>query len=316
MAKKDVAYKRFMDFNDVFSDIVNVLLFRGEQRILPEQLRQGMSRSYYHVGKDYLEQERDAKKYWNHTELSITCFGIENQTTVDAEAPIRTIAYDGADYRDQLRARAAIRRRRVKRRYLRRTDADVSLELPPFFPVCTLFLYFGDSRWNKSRHLRDCLKVPDGLEEYVPDYRINVFEIAYLSEKQVSQFRSDFRFVAEYFVQNRLNKDGKETKYILTMDHLVHVEEFLELMEAITGDSGYADDYHVIIEEGRNATMETVMQRRAAKSREDGRKEGRQEGILETLSSLVKKGLISLADAAKEAGLSPAEFQSKMAEMK
>ena len=44
--------------------------------------------------------------------------------------------------------------------------------------------------------------------------------------------------------------------------------------------------------------------------------EKRQEGVLETLASLVKKGLLSLSDAAKEAGLSPADFQAKTAGMK
>ena len=48
--------------------------------------------------------------------------------------------------------------------------------------------------------------------------------------------------------------------------------------------------------------------------------EGRDEGIIlgrmQTLSDLVKDGILTLADAAKRAGLSPAEFQKKTAEMK
>ena len=42
----------------------------------------------------------------------------------------------------------------------------------------------------------------------------------------------------------------------------------------------------------------------------------RKEGILEALAGLVKKGLLSLSDAAKEAGMSPDEFQTKTAGMK
>ena len=48
----------------------------------------------------------------------------------------------------------------------------------------------------------------------------------------------------------------------------------------------------------------------------EGKLEGRQEGLMEALASLVKKGLLSLADAAKEAGMSPDEFQMKTAGMK
>lgn len=46
--------------------------------------------------------------------------------------------------------------------------------------------------------------------------------------------------------------------------------------------------------------------------REEGRQEGRQEGILSTLVALVKENLISLSDAAKQAGMSEAAFMKKM----
>ena len=46
--------------------------------------------------------------------------------------------------------------------------------------------------------------------------------------------------------------------------------------------------------------------------KEDGRKEGRTEGIFETLISLVQKGLLSLSDAAEQAGVSETVFQQKM----
>ena len=56
--------------------------------------------------------------------------------------------------------------------------------------------------------------------------------------------------------------------------------------------------------------------------KEDGRREGRAEGevigrekgILETLISLVKKGLLSMKDAADQAGVTETAFEKKMAE--
>lgn len=38
MGEKDIAEKVLEDYNDVFADIVNVLLFQGEQIVKPEQL--------------------------------------------------------------------------------------------------------------------------------------------------------------------------------------------------------------------------------------------------------------------------------------
>ena len=42
-----------------------------------------------------------------------------------------------------------------------------------------------------------------------------------------------------------------------------------------------------------------------------GEARGKQEGRLEILASLVKKGRLSLTEAAEEANMTPAEFQSK-----
>ena len=75
--------------------------------------------------------------------------------------------------------------------------------LPDFYPVVTLVLYFGDTHWKGSLYLKDHLSILEGLEEYVTDYKVNLFEIAFLSDEQVSLFQSDFRYVAEYFVGER-----------------------------------------------------------------------------------------------------------------
>ena len=42
--------------------------------------------------------------------------------------------------------------------------------------------------------------------------------------------------------------------------------------------------------------------------KEEGREEGREEGVLSTLAALVKNGLLSLANAAKQANMTEAEF--------
>ena len=64
-------------------------------------------------------------------------------------------------------------------------------------------LYFGNERWNRNRKLSDLIEIPDGLEDYFNDYRINVVEVAWLEEDVIKRFRSDFRIVADYFVGKR-----------------------------------------------------------------------------------------------------------------
>ena len=64
LSEKDFREKKFEDFDDVFADIINVLLFRGKRRVREEDLLSGMTRSAYKVEGSFEEQERDSKKYW------------------------------------------------------------------------------------------------------------------------------------------------------------------------------------------------------------------------------------------------------------
>ena len=51
-------------------------------------------------------------------------------------------------------------------------------------PVVTMVLYFGtETRWNKPTNIKALMDIPRWLDPYVTDYKINVFEIAWLSEK-------------------------------------------------------------------------------------------------------------------------------------
>ena len=53
----------------------------------------------------------------------------------------------------------------------------------------------------------------DELKPLVNDYKINLYEIAYITDEQLAGFKSDFRFVADYFVQKR--KTGTYEKEFL-----------------------------------------------------------------------------------------------------
>ena len=63
MHEKDITEKTLEAFADVFSDIVNVLLFNGEERIDPAALVDALPRSVYKADGKIHEQERDTAKY-------------------------------------------------------------------------------------------------------------------------------------------------------------------------------------------------------------------------------------------------------------
>ena len=102
MAEKDITEKILESYNDVFADIVNVLLFDGEIVIKPEELIDQSPRAAYKADEKIREIERDVAKQWTKSNIRIACIGLENQTIADADMPLRVIGYDGAEYRAQL----------------------------------------------------------------------------------------------------------------------------------------------------------------------------------------------------------------------
>ena len=84
MQESDVTEKLLEDYNDVFADIVNTLVFDGEERITEDSLEDGRTNSMYKAEDGRLhEQERDISKYWKEGKTNLLVVGIENQTRAE-----------------------------------------------------------------------------------------------------------------------------------------------------------------------------------------------------------------------------------------
>ena len=171
--------------------------------------------------------------------------------------------------------------------------------------MVTLVLHFGTKhRWKKGKRLSDMVEVAEGLEPYFHDYGINVFDIAFLSEEQVNMFQSDFRIVADYFRQKRLNGEYKPST-----QEIKHVDEVMKLMSVLTGSR----DFEVVAKQakkkGGKVTMCEVVDKFVNRGRQEGLREGRQEGRLSVLTELVEKGVLAIQQAAEMAGMDIASFE-------
>ena len=117
------------------------------------------------------------------------------------------------------------------------------------------------------------------LDTYVNDYQMHVFEVEWLTEEQISHFHSDFKVVANFFVQKRKNKD-----YIPDdPTEIRHVDEVLKLLQVMTGDRRYEKIFRKK-KEGVHSmcdVAERLEQMGIAKGIEIGRSEGRTEGKIE-----------------------------------
>ena len=257
MGEKDIAEKNLEAFNDVFADIVNVLLFKGNKLMKEKDLESAVKDSMFKADGKIHQQERDVSKFWKNGEIRISILGFENQTNPDKDMPLRVISYDGASYKQQLLDKKA------KQRY----------------PVATIVLYFGTKeKWSTPKNLFGCFNVPEELKPFVNDYKINVFNIAWLSNKTIDMFQSDFKIVAKYFQTVRLKRDYKGSN-----EEIKHVDALLKMLSALTGDNSFEEVYNVGNLDKGGVTMCEVV--------EKIKNEGRDEGVLAGKAELIRRML-------------------------
>ena len=79
MGEADITEKSLESYDDVFSDIINVLLFDGRQLVREEELSDAAPLSAYKDSDGRMhEQERDVAKYWRNGSIRICLYGLEN----------------------------------------------------------------------------------------------------------------------------------------------------------------------------------------------------------------------------------------------
>ena len=277
MQQKDLSEKVLEDNNDIFADIVNVLLFDGEDTVEESSLVNTTVHSQYKDDSGKLhEQERDVAKYWRKGDTDIVLYGIENQTKVESRMPVRIFGYEGASYRGQ-------------------HDKKIIV------PVITMVLYYGtDRRWTAPANIKSLIKVPDGLDKYVNDVKANVFEIAWLTDDQISKFKSDFKIVANFFVNKRKNKD-----YIPDDKTTIkHVDEILKFLSVMTGDNRYEK---LLADKEGVSNMCDVAQR----LEDRGMKKGIEKGN-RMIYSLVEEKSISMEKGAEKLEISVEKLKDDM----
>lgn len=200
MIENTITDKILESYNNVFADIVNGLLFGGENKIAPEDLiDQEPCADHEECGF-----KRVVLKRWTKQDMQIVIISLDNQTIPTDDMPMRVFGYESAEYAAQ--------------EVGEHNDC----------PIVTLVLYYGTEKpWDKARSLSEATNVSEKIE-FFQDYRMNLFEIAYLEPDVVKNFKSDFRVVAEYFVE--LRKIDEYMKNVEGAEHGSAVRRFLERM--------------------------------------------------------------------------------------
>lgn len=241
--------------NDVFSDIINGLLF--EQHYIDENKLKDVrpESAYEDFDGNLRSMERDLLKEYGEGDetnyFAIAEFGIGNQTTVDPTIPVRVMGYDYTVYKRQLdeynnKKRDLYRLLRKAQEIgnaelVKRVQADIE-KLGDFklVPVVTIILNFSRTRWNKAKSLKELVLANHSENRFnsseitarMQDYQVKVFDILYLNESTKNKFTSDFKDIITVLSEGAIDKkhDFQQLKYPV---------DALDMIYAYTKDERY-----------------------------------------------------------------------------
>lgn len=150
------------------------------------------------------------------------------------------------------------------------------------------------------------------LLHYIQDYRIHLIDPANLTEEDLVKFTSSLREVMEYI---KYSKDKDNLARILKDNpRMVIDREAAMVIKTITNTS-------IEIAEGKEEidmceAVEAMLSESEAKGIEKGMQQGKKEGIeigeLRMLVKQIKKGRLTIEEAAEDAAMSVEEFRKVM----
>lgn len=321
MGVADKETKAYMRENKIFADAFNFFLYDGAQKIQPGLLRELDTTELAQLpGTDEKQLSEVNQKYrdvlksvimMQDEKASYLLLGIENQTDVHYAMPVRNMLYDAMQYGKQVSELAADHREH--RAELKMTGAEYLSgfqKTDKLLPVITLVIHFSVAEWDGARSLHEMMEWPDvRLKEYVQDYKIHLIDPAKISPEEFEKFSTSLREVLEYI---KYSKDKKKLKKLVENNPRMTMEvNAARVIQAVTGTK------FRISKETEVVDMCQAIDEMMEDSREDGMKEGMVQGVakglekgkMEALTNLLKKGTISIQDAADCMAMSVAEFK-------
>ena len=152
----DSTCKKLFRDDGCFADICNYAFFQGKQIIKPEELVSRENDVSTLMGKELLPME--TKRYRDIIrKASINgdymIIGVEHQSTLDKNMIIRILNYDAQLYINQVESGKEVR------------------------PVGSFVFYTGDKEWTYPKSLKESLKIPPEMKDYINDWKLPVLEL-------------------------------------------------------------------------------------------------------------------------------------------
>ena len=258
----DTTCKQLLRDGECFADLCNALYFHGRQVIKPENLISQENDVSTLIGKEALPMEtkryRDiVRKASINGEYMI--IGVEHQSTLDKNMIIRILNYDAQLYINQVESGKEVR------------------------PVGSFVFYTGDKEWTYPKSLKESLKVPPEMEDYINDWKLPVLELQNMDPQILKSKR--LKEVVE-ISQSMLEGDYEK----LRTNRMISVENY-KIAAILTHTDIKEED----LPEGDEINMCKAMDQLFQRFENQGIEKGEAIGIEKTLKEQlkVKRGTIS-----------------------
>lgn len=238
-------------------------------------------------------------------EVAYILLGIENQTDIHYAMPVRNMIYDALQYGKQV-ADTAANHRKSDKSFRKRTSGEY---LSGFYkedvlkPVVTLVIHFGADEWDAPLSLHEMMgSQNEKLMHYVQDYRIHLIDPAKLTEKDLKKFTSSLREVIEYI---KYSKDKEKLSRILKGNSRMLIDrEAALVIKAITNTAIEISEKEEEIDMCK--AIDDMLSEREAR----GEIRGIEIGELRMLVKQVKRGRLTIEEAAEDVAMSVEKFRN------
>ena len=326
MSSIDRIGKKFAADNYRFADIFNNYIYQGKPIISASDLKPAEIEELVLPSrkgrKEQIQRYRDIMKIWAAKQDGNAVYillGMELQNNIHYAMPAKTMLYDAANYIKQVEEKASANRQKDAES-LKNSDEFLSgfRKEDKLIPVITLVLYLHEDPWDGPLSLHEMFGEYDRcILDLVPDYRMNLISPNMLSDEDIDKFSPDVDAVMRFI---KYSKDKE--KLLEKFEHNPRYESIayqsVDLINAVTGaglkykKKGDKVDMCTAIEELRTEERQFGIMQGIEQGFEQGIDQGIGIGQLRTLKNLTEKKIITVEQAAEEAGMSVEEFLEKM----
>ncbi len=299
--EKDLVDYTYLSDNLRYADLLNGVLFGGEEVIFPEKLQGEDTKLVLSSTKKKKGRYRDViKKY--EGDVSYAVLGVENQEAVDYTMPFRIMEYEVGEYAKQI---AEIKK---KHETLEDVEGDEFLckfcMLDQIAPCVTVVLYWGE-HWDGPRTLKEMMQLhhfPKIFGDYVNDYAMHLISIREFEDTSV--FRTDLKLVFD-FMKYTKDQVGMRT---LLQENEAYKSVPRDAYEVMRIHSNLKELDRVIEEKEQKKkevvnmcqAIREIMEEEREKGIEQGIEQGIMQGILLQTYRMVERGRMTVMEALED----------------